>query len=327
MNEIIATGHVMRCLAVADAARAQGEETVFILADEQAVTLLEERGYPYIVLHTQWDAMEQELPELCRVLVEQKIKTLLIDSYQVTQKYLEQLAMLVHTVYIDDLNTFIYPVNALICYASYWKKFAYMEHYKDTKLFLGTQYTPLRNEFCNCGKKNIKSEIEHLLLLSGGTDAYDILSRLLEMVDKKKYKQIDVICGRYYPDYDVLAEKYGRYENIHLHKSVNNIKDYMQEADLVITAGGITLYELCACGTPTISYALADNQLDNVRQFQQDGVIMYAGDVRYVDITEKILDCLKQYESAELRREHSRKMQQIVDGRGAERIVDILHSL
>ena len=45
MNEIIATGHVMRCLSVADAAREMGKETVFITADEKPVELLKGRGY------------------------------------------------------------------------------------------------------------------------------------------------------------------------------------------------------------------------------------------------------------------------------------------
>ena len=32
MNEIIATGHIMRCLSIADAAREQGVKTIFIVA-------------------------------------------------------------------------------------------------------------------------------------------------------------------------------------------------------------------------------------------------------------------------------------------------------
>lgn len=35
----------------------------------------------------------------------------------------------------------------------------------------------------------------------------------------------------------------------------------MQKADIAISAGGFTLYELCACGTPTITYCMADNQM------------------------------------------------------------------
>ena len=44
MNETIATGHMMRCLSIADAAKKQGQETVFLVADAQAQELLKKRG-------------------------------------------------------------------------------------------------------------------------------------------------------------------------------------------------------------------------------------------------------------------------------------------
>lgn len=66
MNNMIATGHVMRCLAIAEAAKEQGEQVTFLLSDEQAVELIEQRGYQTIVLHTSWYDMESELPNCCR---------------------------------------------------------------------------------------------------------------------------------------------------------------------------------------------------------------------------------------------------------------------
>lgn len=108
MNDKIATGHVMRCLAVADAARMKGEDTTFILADWQAVELLRQRGYEFVVLHSQWDDMEGELFELQKVIDKYQMKRLLIDSYQVTKRYLKALKECVEIFYIDDLNAFHY---------------------------------------------------------------------------------------------------------------------------------------------------------------------------------------------------------------------------
>lgn len=125
MNETIATGHIMRCLSVADAAKELGSDTTFILADEQAKSLVEGRGYYAIVLGTQWDQMERELPVLKKIIFEHSIQKILIDSYQVTPKYLTELSRLLRITYIDDLNAFHYHVNVIICYANYWKKFNY----------------------------------------------------------------------------------------------------------------------------------------------------------------------------------------------------------
>ena len=42
-NEKIGMGHIMRCLTVADALRKQGEEVLFLTADEKPVKFIEER--------------------------------------------------------------------------------------------------------------------------------------------------------------------------------------------------------------------------------------------------------------------------------------------
>ena len=327
MNNVIATGHMMRCLSVADAAKEMGIETTFIVADEQALSLLERRGYPAIVLNTKWDDMDSELPVLKAVIEDNNIETLLIDSYKVTEKYLSELTAIVQTVYIDDLDAFIYPVTGLVCYANYWEKFGYEEKYQDTKLFLGPAYAPLRSVYKGCGAKHISEKVNNILLVSGGTDPYGILNKMLQSLDKDKYKSIDVICGAYYTDDDVLREKYREYENVNILKAVPDIEVYIKKADLAVTAGGTTLYELCAAGTPALSYSFADNQLDNVRQFAKDEIIDYCGDVRYDDVISKMKEFLLQYQSSDLRKERSRKMQELIDGNGAWRIVTAISEM
>lgn len=328
MNDIIATGHVMRCLAIADAASNCGEKVTFLLADEQAVELVAQRGYRAIVLHTYWNDMDGELSELIRVVEKEKIEKLFIDSYQVTERYLRILTSHVKTVYIDDRNTFVYPVNGIICYANYWTKFDYHSRYKETKLFMGPKYVPLRHVFCHCGEKRIRNRVEELLLLSGGTDPCGVLKRALEKIDKSKYKTINVICGKYYAGYETLQKEYRLLDNVHIYRALSNIEEYMKTADIAVSAGGTTLYELCACGTPTISYAFADNQLDNVRQFQEDGMIDYAGDVRYDRAVENMIHYLDIYqEDMPLRLRRSKKMQELVDGNGALRIVEALKDI
>lgn len=328
MNTVIATGHVMRCIAIAEAAKCSGEDTTFLLADEQAVEMLKERGFSYLVLHTKWADMESELPIIKRVIEERKIKALLIDSYQVTETYLETLSKMVKTLYLDDLNMFDYPVYSLICYANYWKKFSYDERYTHTKLYLGPGYAPLRKEFSDCPPKGIKPQVKNLLLLSGGTDSYDVLARLLEQLEISKYWRIDVICGRYYIKQEELRRRYAKKKNVCIHGPVSDMKHYMDVADVAVSAGGTTLYELCACGTPTISYAIADNQLDNVKQFQEDGMIDYAGDVRREDAVGHIVGLLNRYHNDKhLREVRAEKMQKFVDGKGAARIAQVLQEL
>ena len=325
MNEVIATGHAMRCLAIADAARQMGEDSTFILADAKAVALVKERGYHTIVLDTDWRNMDLELQSLFKIIEREKIDSILVDSYQITPEYLKSLRKRVKVAYLDDLNAFHYNVDVLICYANYYRKYNYEERYQDVRLCLGMPYVPLRSVFAGCKPKEIAETVNHLLLLSGGSDTMNILDRLLESIPKKDYEKIDVICGVYYQKYEEMCKKYKESKNVHIHKAVTDIERYMQEADLAVSAGGSTLYELCAMGTPVISYAFVDNQLDNVLSFQKDGIIDYAGDARSDDIISNINEYLKLYRNdKKLRQKRSLAMQDLVDGQGALRIAKTL---
>ena len=100
----------------------------------------------------------------------------------------------------------------------------------------------------------------------------------------------------------------------------------MEKADLAISAGGTTLYELSAKGTPAISYAFADNQLRNAEQFAADGLIPYAGDVRVDDVYGNIYLLYQKCKNPGIRKQYSEKMQKVIDGRGAARIASLLFS-
>ena len=118
MNNQIATGHLMRCLSISEALRLQNEEVVFIISDEQPVELLRQKNFRYIVLNTKWNDMESEVKALTKIINDENIDKLLIDSYQVTYKYLNEISNITKTIYIDDLGKFEYPVDTVICYAN-----------------------------------------------------------------------------------------------------------------------------------------------------------------------------------------------------------------
>lgn len=324
MNEVIATGHVMRCLSIADAAKKLGRETVFIVADEKPLELLKTRGYEAIVLHSDWKNMEEELEKLIPILNQQGITKLLVDSYQVTEKYLTELEKHTEVFYLDDVDAFEYPVSNVICYANYYSKLSYANYKKDTEFYLGTSYMPLREVYQNCKPKQIKENIEKIMVLSGGSDSYCMLEKIADLFKNENKLQLDIICGAFYPDFEGLKDKFVRYPQLHFYQNVSNLDEFMEKADLAISAGGTTLYELCAKGTPTISYSFADNQLNNVQQFDEEGIIEYAGDVRFDDVFTQIYKLYEKYEASELRKSYSEKMQHVMDGKGASRIAAIL---
>ena len=84
------------------------------------------------------------------------------------------------------------------------------------------------------------------------------------------------------------------------------------------------MYELCACGVPTVMYALADNQLPGTEAFERSGIMLYAGDVRKnklfaAALCDKLAVLSKDYPLREIMLE---RMRQTVDGNGAKRLLN-----
>ena len=160
-NEIVATGHVMRCLAIAEELRKIGQELLFISADDFPRPLIEQKGFEFVSLQTDWKHMEKEIEQLQAVIDRYHIGLLLADSYYVTRAYFERIHSFMKVMYIDDLGKEVYDVDCTICYADYYRELELEERYpSNVKLLLGTRYAPLRREFSNLPQKIISPEIK-----------------------------------------------------------------------------------------------------------------------------------------------------------------------
>lgn len=330
MNDTIATGHIMRCLAIAEAAKGLGEDTTFITADEIPGELIREKGYQNICLYTAWNRMEEELDPLERIIEEVGIPMLLIDSYYITKEYMKRLREKTKIVYIDDLHAGIWDCDTLINYAVYAKKFQYQKEYPKTKLFLGCQYAPLKKEFAEESfKKQISKRVQNVLFLTGGTDPAGLSQKFVKsLIEQGEFSGIEfhVICGRYNRNVEVLKKIANQYSNIHIYQNVGQIEIFMKEADIAITAGGTTLYELAAFGVPIICYSMVDNQIDNAQWFAKEGMAVYAGDIRAprFQIEDLFFELRHLVEDVELRTKLSENGRKNIDGKGAQRIAELL---
>ena len=372
-NSKIGMGHVMRCLSVADALLKCGEEVLFVTADDTPVPLLTKKGIPYCVLHTDYADMEAELPELWEVLRElpqgaespnaalaQKNTSILVDSYYVTEKYLAALKKRITTIYMDDIYAFSYPVDMLINYNIYGEEMGYEKDaaFADTKLLLGTEYVPLREEFAaGAGyaqsRKELSAETENvtpaedrlhqtaeqgrtadgvILITTGGSDSFNLAGQLLMEAmkyDALKEKEYHVVSGSLNPHIGELQALAQKHENIHIHCNVTNMAELMAESEVALSAGGSTLYELCAMGVPVIAFSFAENQERLVQTFVKRGIAQYGGNYR-TDGNKMIQNTIAGLEKLcgdeALKTEYRRKALQLVDGRGAERIAEALLS-
>lgn len=329
-NESVATGHLMRCMAIATACKKLGEDVVFFMAEEKECDRLKEKGFPFVGLHSRWDDLEEELPVLEKTLQDYGVNVLVVDTYQATAPYLLALSRQVKVVYMDDMGEVRYQVAALVHYCSWKEESDFLERYKDTnvKCLVGMKYTPLRAEFYPA---SMQPEEKSVLVTTGGTDPFNIAGKLVKLfMDRAESKmKFRIICGSMNAHRQELYELEERYENVSVHENVSNMGELMRKSTLAVSAGGTTLFELCACKVPTVCFSFADNQERFTREMGEHGVMCYAGDARQnPDIVERIYEQLMElWKNDKLCGQYRETMGMLVDGKGVERIAEEIISL
>jgi len=333
-NDKIGTGHVMRCLAIANELEKLNEEVTFITADEYESELIKKWGFHHVVLKTDYTDMENELSKLFCVLQEIKVDCIIVDSYYASKEYLKQLTNSFVTVYIDDFAENKYPVDMLINYNISYSKYEYKRIYNNTdiKLLIGTSYVPLREEFSNVNPIHINDCVHNLLITTGGTDQFNVSTDLAKhIVQDTHFNDVNVhiVVGPFYYNIAELKQLTKKFSRIIIHENIKSMSKLMLECDIVVSASGTTLYELCVCGVPSIIFGLADNQIMIRKSFGESGAMIDLGDVRD-DKSKCIINIIKELKligNKEKRTLLSKKANNITDGKGASRIAENILSL
>ncbi len=325
-NENIGIGHVMRCLSIAKAIEALGEKVVFVTADHNPDKLLEKYGFEVISLDSSWDDPEAHVTKLIELIKKRGPRLMLIDSYYVSEEYFKILRKYTRIAYMDDLNAERWCVDYLINYNIYAETFDYSWYNEtDTKLLLGPRYTPLRDEFKDVSTHNINAMITDVLVSTGGADPVGIAKTILKDICPTFMDiRFHFVVGSM--NKKMESFHFENYKNVMLHINETHMSKLMMKCDVAIAAAGSTLYELCACGIPTITYALADNQLEAIKEFAKRDIMISVGDCRvndsFSDDMRKALQVM--IEQVNIRKNSSVKMQTLIDGDGAQRLAELI---
>ncbi len=326
-NKKIAMGHIMRCLSIANQLKKLGEEAVFFTSGDYAADFIKSKGFECFILPYEYKNKNEEIYEFIDILKDKNINMVLLDSYEVTEKYMSQLNEIVKVAYIDDLNLFKYPADLIINYTYNTDMSLYNEwqyNLADTKFLLGSKYIPLRSEFSD-SIIMYNPEVKKIFITTGGADEYNMLLEILQELCKPKWSKIEtlVIAGKFYEHIAELKDLEKHEASVKVYHDISDMAGVMKQCDIAISAGGTTIAELCACGIPTIGFAVAQNQIYGLEAYSKDGIIKYAGDVRkgkkqvIENIEESIEEFVNNYDKRKLQGNLSHN---IIDGDGAKRI-------
>ena len=351
-NSSIGMGHVMRCLSIADAISSstsfptivRGKADIkFVLADETVEELIKSRGYEPIVLHTDYKAMDTEIPVWEELEPSIDADLIIVDSYFVTTSYLSFLRDNIgFTAYIDDVLSFPYPVDVLVDYNAYATVDSYHALYggkEEPELIIGPSFAPLRAMFQGVPPKEQREKVKDVLLSIGGSDELHIaLSFVKYLCEHPSSFTYHILLGAMNQDKDEIHFLSAGKDWIELHENVQDMRGLICSMDVIVSAAGSTLYEICACGVPLITFSTADNQVPGAEAFENLGLAVNIGDLRdptsinpsavisgtlSSDAVERIMEAVEDLDE-DTRISMVRHQREMIDGMGAKRLSERL---
>jgi UDP-2,4-diacetamido-2,4,6-trideoxy-beta-L-altropyranose hydrolase len=305
----IGMGHIMRTSVLGEELRKYADVSYLCLNEEEyreGIKYLKENSYDVLSFYK--DEIKDGLKSL-------DYDCLLVDDYKVDKEFFNSIKSKGTFIgYFDDNKEEEYPVDFIINQNPYAQDLNYK---KDNYLgvFLGSKYALLRKEFRDLPPFHVRNEIKDIMVTLGGSDINRITEKIVvSLLDTMPDTVFHVVIGPAFPK--------GIMENI----NDNRIKKYynpkmsklMLNCDLAISSCGSTLYELAACGTPTLGIVVADNQILAAKKLNELGIIESS---KIEEIPQKVVKM-----TYEKRVEMSAKARKLVDGLGAERLAKELIS-
>ncbi|WP_017726251.1 UDP-2,4-diacetamido-2,4,6-trideoxy-beta-L-altropyranose hydrolase [Halalkalibacterium ligniniphilum] len=306
----IGTGHVMRCLTLAEELKEKGYHSIFVTRKHEGSlsSYIADKGFQVELLnaasvaahndqdlkHSHWLGVHQKedvMETLNKVAYLATVDLLVVDHYGIDYRW-ESMVRASGNVQqlfvIDDLADRKHNCDLLLdqnYYPNMRQRYDGLVN-KDCKLLLGPSFALLRKEF-KVARKNLSQwsgPIERVLIFFGGTDPTNETMKVLKAISRLAVKDIifDVIVGASNPKQDVIKELTASLEHVHFYCQVTNMAELMVKADLAIGAGGSTTWERCYLGLPALTIDVAENQSEILEALHNKCVLHHLGKSRAV---------------------------------------------
>lgn len=202
----------------------------------------------------------------------------------------------------------------------------YLRRSERTKLLLGTDYALLRPEFLGIDRFHEPvAATNRLLVCMGGSDAENVTGKAMQAVAQIGGKfQTTVVVGSGNPHQEQLRAIAAKLPGVRLQHNPANMAELMREADLAVSAAGSTCWELAYVGVPMIVTAISKNQQKNAQALAGRGAAISLGWHENASLTEISKSIEQLARDAARRRAMSQAARNLVDGLGAERVINVL---
>lgn len=327
---LLGSGHVMRLIALGQAwvdaggpcilASAELPEALASRARSERSFLVEKIDAPA------WSAADAAaLAALGRRF---SAKAAVIDSYQCDPPYLAAIeAAGLRAVAIDDLGKqSAYPCSILVNPNLNGRETLYIGKAPGVQLMLGPRHVMLRREFAQhrMSERLIPTQARRLLVTFGGVDpkgasliALDALALLPEV-------KAELIIGAANTRGDEIAAKGAGLDNVVVTRDARDMAERMMAAEMLLSGGGTTVWEAAALGAPMLLVASAPEEEAAAVRLASGGLCQFLGPADTLG-AEDLADAIWAFaEDMAARARSSVLGRELVDGLGAERVIDAI---
>jgi UDP-2,4-diacetamido-2,4,6-trideoxy-beta-L-altropyranose hydrolase len=330
----IGTGHVMRCLALAQAWQDNGGRAVFAMAENTPALrdrLLQE-GCEVALLHC-LAGSQDDSRQLAALAHEQNASWVVVDGYQFEAQYQRELKTVgLRVLFLDDTgHAEHYFADLVLNQNPHATESMYGRREPYTRLLLGTRYCMLRREFNPwiAWKREIPAIGRKILVTMGGSDPGNVTELVMRGIQQLNVQGLEttVVVGGSNPHWASLqrvASEFGG--SLHLCTGVSDMAELMAGTDVAVSAAGTTCWEMCLLGLPALLIHVAENQRGVAQELDNRGCAIHLGNLQDVSAEIVASQLERLLNSAETRRSLSLRGQELVDGHGAARVVRTLYS-
>ncbi|MFA7383725.1 MAG: UDP-2,4-diacetamido-2,4,6-trideoxy-beta-L-altropyranose hydrolase [Desulfurivibrionaceae bacterium] len=348
----IGSGHVMRCLTLAEAMRESGALVVFVCRSRPGNLndLIINRGFMLHELaeteganvsaaenglcneYTSWLGVpqKQDATETIAALAGKEVDWLIVDHYGLDRRWEEELRPHVRKIMvIDDLADRPHDCDILLDQNFFQKKGVRYEGLvpPSCTLLLGPTYALLRPEFVQARKKRTlkNGEIHRVFVFCGGSDPDNVSGRVLAAMSSPElhHLELDMVLGKGNPHLSEIEQQIAIRPHSRLHVQVDNMAELMAQADLALGAGGCTTWERLCLGLPSLVITVAANQESFTRDLHREGFLTWLGGADTVDtntIKKELLRVIRQNVSSK----QSLRSMALVPGDGTIEVSELL---
>jgi len=305
-------GHIYRMLTLADALNTWAEVRFLTRGDEIAYKKLSER-YPTTLTVNDEDDY--------KILDADRPAVIIIDRLDTKTQKMRKLASLCETlVTFDDCGEGAYEADLAINVL--YNRIKPKGH---TKFYTDPSYAIINKRFAEVKREESK-DTPQILVTMGGADTLGHTPKVIKVLDEMPERfNIIAAIGPAFKHYSELEEATKKCRKpVDLRFNVNDMWNLMAWADISVSAGGNTLFELASAGTPTIAICEESFEVETADRMQTFGTCINLGYQKKVDEKQLTKNINKLLKDQSKRVEMSKTGRKLVDGRGPERVSELI---